>query len=73
VVAPVGREEVVTASEAGLILMLRSAVADCEEGWLESVTLMVADAVPAELCEVVPVIKPVELLIDRPFGRPLAL
>ena len=58
---------------AGLMVMLRLAVADCEEGWLESVTLMVAEAVPAALCAGVPVITPVALLIERPPGRPLAL
>jgi hypothetical protein len=73
VAVPAGREVVVTVSEAGLILMLRLAVTDCEEGWVESVTLIVADVVPTELCAGVPVIKPVELLIDRPLGRLLAL
>jgi hypothetical protein len=64
---------VVIASGGGLaepIAMLRLAVADCEEGWLESVTLMVAEAVPP--CVGVPVIMPVELLMERPPGRPLA-
>jgi hypothetical protein len=53
--------------------MLRFVVADCEEGWLESVTLMVAEAVPVESCAGVPVITPVELAIERPPGSPLAL
>jgi hypothetical protein len=54
------------------MVMLRLVVADCEEGWLESVTLMVAEAVPAEFCAGVPVITPVEPPIERPPGRPLA-
>jgi hypothetical protein len=51
---PPGRELVVTASGVGavggvaLILMLRLAVADCEEGWVESVTFTVADHMPTE-------------------------
>ena len=53
--------------------MLRLDVADCDEGWVESVTLMVADAVPMELWAGVPVIMPVALLIDKPLGRLLAL
>jgi hypothetical protein len=40
---------VVTASLAGLILMLRLEVADCGEGVVESVTLMVTESVPTEL------------------------
>jgi hypothetical protein len=64
---------VVTARVAGLILMLRLAVADCDVGWVESVTLMVAEVVPMELCAGVPVIAPVALLIDKPLGRPVAL
>jgi hypothetical protein len=56
-----------------LILMLRLAVADCEEGWVESVTFTVADQVPAEFCAGVPVIVPVALLIDKPLGRLPAL
>jgi hypothetical protein len=55
------------------ILMLRLAVADCEEGWVESVTFTVADQVPAEFCAGVPAIIPVALLIDRPLGRLPAL
>jgi hypothetical protein len=62
---------VVTARVAGVIVMLRLEVVDCEEGWVESVTLMVADAVPAELG--VPVMVPVALLIDKPPGRLVAL
>jgi hypothetical protein len=76
---PPGKELVVIASGVGavggvaLILMLRLAVADCDEGWLESVTFTVADHVPTEFCAGVPVIVPVPLLIDRPLGRLLAL
>ena len=62
-----------TASGVGPILMLRLAVADCDEGWVESVTLIVADDVPTEFCAGVPVIAPVPLLIDKPPGRLLAL
>jgi hypothetical protein len=68
---PPGREVVVTARVAGLILMLRLEEVDCDEGWVESVTLMVADAAPAELG--VPVMAPVALLMDRPPGRLVAL
>jgi hypothetical protein len=64
---------VVTASVAGLILRLRLVVADCAEGCVESVTLMVTDAVPMELCAGVPVIAPVALLMDKPPGRLVAL
>jgi hypothetical protein len=70
---PPGSEVVVTASGAGLIVMLRLDVADCDEGVAESVTLIAADAVPMELCAGVPVIAPVEPLIVSPLGRLLAL
>jgi hypothetical protein len=70
---PPGREEVVTAREVGLILMLRAEVADCGEGRLESVTLIVAEAVPTELCVGVPVIMPVVLLKVSPLGKLPAL
>jgi len=73
---PPGKELVVIASGAGgvaPILMLRLAVADCEEGWVESVTFTVADHVPTEFCAGVPVIVPVPLLIDKPLGRLPAL
>ena len=53
--------------------MLRCAVAVCAAGIVESVTVMVAEAVPTELCAGVPVIAPVALLIASPPGRPLAL
>ena len=63
----------VTTSVAGMILMLRFAVAVCDAGRVESVTVIVAEDVPTELCAGVPVIAPVEPLIDNPPGRPLAL
>jgi hypothetical protein len=47
--------------------------ADCGDGCVESVTFMVTDAVPAELCAGVPVIAPVALLMDKPLGRLAAL
>jgi hypothetical protein len=56
-----------------MILMLRFAVAVCDAGRVESVTVIVAEDVPTELCAGVPVIAPVEPLIDNPPGRPLAL
>ena len=63
----------VTASLAGLILMLRLDAADCGEGFVESVTLIVTEAVPMELCAGVPVIVPVALLMDKPLGKLAAL
>jgi hypothetical protein len=56
-------------STAGLIVMRSVDEADCGEGCEESVTLMVADAVPAAVEEGVPVITPLEPLIARPPGR----
>jgi hypothetical protein len=53
--------------------MLRLEVADCGEGFVESVTLMVTEAVPTEFWLGVPVIVPVALLIDNPLGRLVAL
>jgi hypothetical protein len=74
---PPGREVVVTASAAGLaagpMLMLKLELADWEDGWVESVTLTVAEAVPTEFCAGIPVIIPVEVLMDRPLGRLVAL
>ena len=76
---PPGKELVVTASGVGavggaaLILMLRLALADCDEGVVESVTFTVADHMPTEFCAGVPVIVPVPLLIDKPLGRLPAL
>jgi hypothetical protein len=40
---------------------------------VESVTVIVTDAVPTELCAGTPEIPPVERLIDNPLGSPLAL
>jgi hypothetical protein len=73
---PAGKELVVTASgvvTGALILMLRLAVADWDDGWVESVTFTVADQLPAAFCAGVPVIIPVVLLIDKPLGRLPAL
>jgi hypothetical protein len=53
--------------------MLRLEAADCGEGCVESVTLMVTEAVPTELAAGVPVTVPVALLMDKPLGRPAAL
>jgi hypothetical protein len=55
------------------MLMLRLELADWEDGWDESVTLIVAEAVPTELCAGVPEIIPVDALIDSPPGRLVAL
>ena len=63
----------VTASVAALMLMLKLELADWEDGWDESVTLIVAEAVPTELCAGVPEIIPVDALIDSPPGRLVAL
>jgi hypothetical protein len=63
--------ELVTTGAA--TVRLRVAVADCAVGWVESVTVIATDAIPTELCAGVPVIAPVELLIDKPLGRPVAL
>jgi hypothetical protein len=73
VAAPAGREVVVTARVAGLILRLRLEAADCGEGLVESVTLMFTEAVPMEFCAGVPAIAPVVLLMERPLGKPAAL
>jgi hypothetical protein len=74
---PPGRELVVTANATGLVpglmLILRLELADCEDGWVESVTLTVAETVPTEFCAGIPVIIPVEALMDRPLGRFVAL
>jgi hypothetical protein len=70
---PPVREVVVTTRVAALMLMLRLEFADWEDGWDESVTLIVAEAVPTELCAGVPVIIPVDALIDSPPGRFVAL
>jgi hypothetical protein len=74
---PAGREVVVTASAAGLaaglMLILKLELADWEDGWLESVTFTVAEAVPTEFCAGIPVITPVDAPMDRPLGRLVAL
>jgi hypothetical protein len=72
-----GSEVVVMASGLGrtgaITVRLKVAFADCAVGCVESVTVITTDAVPTEFCAGVPVIAPVELLIDKPLGRPLAL
>jgi hypothetical protein len=60
-----------TPADAVLTVMLKLEVAVCIAGWVESVTVSDTEAVPSTV--VVPVIAPVELLIDIPLGRPLAL
>jgi hypothetical protein len=60
-------------SAAGLILMLSIEVADCGDGCEESVTLIVADVVPAAPEAGVPLIVPLELLIDKPPGKFVAV
>lgn len=60
------------ATEAAIV-MGRFAVAERGEFVLESLTVIATDDVPTELCTGVPEIEPVELLIDNPPGRPLAL
>ena len=74
---PPGRDVVVMASGLGAteaaIVMGRFAVAERGEFVLESLTVIATDDVPTELCTGVPEIEPVELLIDNPPGRPLAL
>ena len=70
---PAGKDVVVMARVAELILMLKVAVAESAVGWVESATLMVAEEVPAELAAGVPVIAPVALLIESPAGSPLAV
>jgi hypothetical protein len=54
---------------AGLMVMLNVDEADCGDGCEESVTLMVADAVPAAVEAGVPLIEPLELLMASPPGR----
>ena len=74
---PPGRDVVVMASGLGAteaaIVMGRFAVAERGEFVLESLTVIATDDVPTELCAGVPESEPVELLIDNPPGRPLAL
>jgi hypothetical protein len=54
---------------AAAIVMFRLAVAESAAGGVESVTVTATDVVPTALCAGVPVIAPVELLIDNPLGR----
>jgi hypothetical protein len=74
---PPGRDVVVMASGLGAteaaIVIGKFAVAERGEFVLESLTVIATDDVPTELCAGVPEIEPVELLIDNPPGRPLAL
>jgi hypothetical protein len=74
---PPGRDVVVIesvgATAAAAITICRFDVAVWAVGEVESVTLIVTVVVPTEPCAGVPVIAPVELLIDNPLGRPLAL
>ena len=58
---------------AGSTTMFRSVVADCAVGCVESVTVNTTAVVPTELCAGVPVIAPVEALIESPLGKLLAL
>ena len=72
---PPGSEVVVTLSVLGAVAaaieICRFEVADCGEFLVESFTLIATVSSPASVG--VPVIAPVELLIDNPPGRPLAL
>jgi hypothetical protein len=58
---------------AGAIVICRFEVAVFTVGVLESVTLNATVTAPADPCAGVPVIAPVELLIARPLGKPVAL
>jgi hypothetical protein len=58
-------------ADTALTVILEFEVAVCIAGWVESVTVSDTEATPTAV--VVPVIAPVELLIDNPLGRPLAL
>ena len=71
---PPGRDVVLIASLLATepaIAICRLVVADCSVGLVESVTAIVTDTVPAAAGA--PEIAPVELLIVKPLGRPLAL
>jgi hypothetical protein len=57
----------------GPTVTLRSAVADCAVGLVESVTVTLTGSVPTALCAGVPVIEPVEVFIERLLGKPVAL
>jgi hypothetical protein len=65
-------DSVVGTTEAAIVIG-RLDVAFWAVGVVESVTVIATDAVPPDLCAGVPVIAPVELLIDKPLGKPLAL
>jgi hypothetical protein len=56
-----------------MTVMLRLTAAVCGIGDVESVTVTATVTVPAELGAGVPVMAPVELLIESPLGRLLAL
>jgi hypothetical protein len=58
---------------AAFTVRFRLALADCGVGWVESITVIATAADPTEVAAGVPVIAPVELLIERPLGRPVAL
>jgi len=75
---PSGSEAVVmvrglVGTTAARTVRLRVAVADCAVGCVESVTVSATETVPTEVAAGVPVTAPVEPLIDRPLGRPVAL
>ena len=57
---------------AGATVRLRVTCADCAVGKPASVTVIVTCAVPAVFAPGVPVMAPVELLIESPLGRPVA-
>jgi hypothetical protein len=57
---------------AAFTVRLTVVLVDCR-GWPASVTEMVTDAVPTALCAGVPLMAPVEALIERPLGSPVAL
>jgi hypothetical protein len=63
----------VAALVAALIVRLKSAVAVCAVGSVASFTVTSTDAIPTELEAGVPVMAPVELLMERPAGRLVAL
>jgi len=63
----------VGATVAATIVICRLVVAVWVVGELESVTVITTVDVPTELWAGVPLIAPVELMIDNPLGRPLAL
>jgi hypothetical protein len=58
--------------EAAFTVRLSVVFADCGVGCVESVTVIATGAVPTAVAAGVPVIAPVELLIDKPVGSPVA-